>query len=488
MNPASVDPTPDLESSKIRDVSFELRAAFTMHSKIVMFVNGYIEGVIRGEENIIKKAELPADITVRIIDGHVPVAERQKIQEELGRAKGKMLLVVSGQTADVGVDFSSADYVCFYNEPWTEYNKRQQTSRVYRPGLSHDLMVVTSIANGTIEEGIHEYIQLKYQAIQKVLKGIPITEIEQEILRSAENQKTQDIEGDVMLAKEWLNSPQNRLHRFFGLTKEIGEQNFHKFLLEHGDEYADCYQGIGSLGFQSNTGRVVGSLIGKMVREKGQKTEEVSILDLASGPEILKKHIPDQFKSRVISLDLNPAHFKGRAGNRIVASFSKVPLGDKSVDYANLSLALHYTRLVPSRNEYERLKVLVEMNRILKKGGTGIINLLHSLEFKNEEKLEKTLKLLGFEIVREYSGSVSAGAHYRSNALVVEKFSDAPQNIEELVEKIGKDLDGLKLKERVSQLKNARKIVDRFEINGQSVPVIFNDSDNKIFKEEQDVL
>src|SRR3989344_1908191 len=373
MNPDAVDPTPDIESSKIRDVSTELQSAFTRQNKIVMFVNGYVEGIIRGENNIIKKAEFPADIKIRIIDGQVPVAERQNIQEELNKSDGKMLLVVSGQTADVGVDFSSADYVCFYNEPWTEYDKRQQTSRVYRPGLSHDLTVTTSIADGTIEEGIHEYIQLKYQAIQKVLKGIPITEIEQEILQSAEKQKTQDIEGDVMLAKEWLNSPQNRLHRFFGLTKEIGEQNFHKFLLEHGDEYADCYQDIGSLGFQSNTGRVVGTLIDKLVSEKGQKPGDVTILDLASGPEILKKHIPDQYKSRVTSLDLNPAHFKGEGENRIVASFLKVPLADKSVDYANLSLALHYTRLVPSRNEYERLKVLVEMNRVLKEGGTGVI-------------------------------------------------------------------------------------------------------------------
>lgn len=500
MNPAALEITPGIEGSKIRDVGRQLHAAFEIKKKVVLFVNSYVDGIIRGENNILEKFKLPHDVAVRIIDGSVPRENtatrikgaeqgRKEIQEEFAKSPQKILLVVSGQTADVGVDFSPAEELVMYNEPWTEFDKRQQIARTYRPGLAHDLEVATSVVRGTIEEGIQEYVRLKFDAVQKLLKGVPITEIEKTLLKSAEKQDGPDIEGDTVIAKEWLNSPQNRLHRFFAVTKEIGEKNFHKFLIEHGEEYAECYLDIGGRGFQANTGRAVGALLNRFIEDRKQDINQLRILDVASGPEVLKSHVKDELAPRMVSMDINPLHFQKEGENSVAGSFVNLPFKEKTVDYANLSLAIHYSRFVPSRGEYERLRVLSEMNRVLKKEGRGIINLIYSLEFKNQEKFRIVAEIAGFKVHEKFTGDLSQGDAYKSHCIVLEKIADTPE-FETLIAKIGtENFDGLKFKETgVTSLRNGRRIISSFEVNGEQIPIALNAKDKKLSAEEQSIL
>jgi SWI/SNF-related matrix-associated actin-dependent regulator 1 of chromatin subfamily A len=488
MNPSALDVTPNIEGSKIHDVREHLQQVFREKDKVVFFVNSYVEGMIRGENTILDKLDLPSDIAVRVIEGQVSKEERSAIQHELDETQGKMLLAVSGGTADVGVDFSSADHVEMYNEPWTKFDKSQQIARVYRPGLENDLTVSTWRTEGTIEQGIGEYIELKYNAIQKLLKGVPTTKIEQDILRSAEKLRTPDIEGDITIAKEFLNSPQNRLHKFYAITKGGGEEHFRKFLLEHGDEYAESYFDMGTRGFQANTARVVGTLIDRFIAEKGSP-ENLTILDIASGPEMLKTHIDDSYKPNVVSLDLNPRFFEGEGENRIIGSMVSLPVREKSVDYANISLALHYSEFKPRRREYQQLEILSEMNRVLKVGGRGTINLLYSQQFKDTDMFKKVVEGTGFRLVPEYTGIASAPPYFQSYCVVLEKVADAEVDIDKLVAQIGKEnLDGFKLKDTSVSLKNSRRTVSEFSINDQNVPVSFNTEDRGLLQEERSIL
>ncbi len=489
MNPSSLEVTPEYTGSKVRDVGEKLKSVFADKQKAVMFVNGYVEGMIRGEDTMLEKLDLPPDVAVRIIDGSVPREERVKIKKEFKKSSEKILLVVSGQTADVGVDFSAAEQVLMYNDPWTEYDKRQQIARAYRPGLEGDLTVTTSIAEGTIEQGISEYIELKYNAIQKLLRGVPITDIEKDLLSKAEKQNTVDVEGDTALAKEWLNSPQNQLHRFFGITKEIGEKNFHKFLLEHGEEYAECYLDMGGRGFQANTGRLAGELISRFAQEKGVHPGKLKVLDVASGPEMLKTHIREEYQDSVVSLDINPFHFQKEGGNRVVGSFANLPIKEKGIDFLNMSLALHYSRFAPKRGEYERLKVFSEMNRALKVGGRAVINLIYSLDLKNKEKFNQIMREIGFKVIGTFSGEVSSGNNYRSQTIVLEKQKNAGE-LQELLTKLDREtLEGLKFKESETRsLKNSKRILDVFTLNGKKFFVTLNPEDQELLEEEEKIL
>lgn len=163
-------------------------------------------------------------------------------------------------------------------------------------------------------------------------------------------------------------------------------------------------------------------------------------------------------------------------------------MGD-TIDYVNMSLALHYSRLDISRGDFERIEVLKEMNRVLKKGGRAILNLVYSVDFRKEEQFLENLGKMGFRIVDEYCGEVNVGEHYSSKIMTLEKIEDS-EAIEGLVGGMNKqDLDGFKFEKIKSGkgLKDSRKIITEFVMNGKTYKIDFNKSDAEIFNEEKSI-
>ncbi|HUC95340.1 MAG TPA: SNF2-related protein, partial [Candidatus Saccharimonadia bacterium] len=486
LSPSLLDATPDINGSKIQEVGAALRETFTNRDKVVMFVNGYIEGVIRGDNTIVEALGLPEGIEVFAIEGEVEKDTRVAIQQQLQGSNRKMLVLVSGQTADVGVDFSGAEEVYFYNEPWTMYDKKQQLGRVYRPGLSEDLISRTFITRGTIEEGIHSYIGSKYKAIEKLLRGIPISDLEREMLKKSEDQSDPSLEVNPELAEYYFSS-WDRMMKIYGYVKELGEDDFVKFLGKYGREYADCYVDVGGRSYQANASRLSGTLIDRFVRERRKSPQAVRVLDIASGPEMLKRHISDGLSDRVISLDINQHHFAEDGQNRAVGSFLSLPIADNSVDYANLSLALHYTNFVPTKGQYERIEVLQEINRVLSIGGRAVINLMHTLDLKDEPAFREAVTKLGFRVVERYTGKTEDGAHFRTRLFTLEKTHDSPRDIKEAVNLLGSSLmKGFKFTKSKAKLRDSRRIATSFSIEGQQgVKTKFNEADRVTLEEER---
>jgi ubiquinone/menaquinone biosynthesis C-methylase UbiE/superfamily II DNA or RNA helicase len=486
LSPSLLEATPDINGSKIQEVGAALRETFDDKDKVVMFVNGYIEGVIRGENTIVEALGLPEDVEVFAIEGEVEKEMRLAIQQQLQGTGRKMLVLVSGQTADVGVDFSGAEEVYFYNEPWTEYDKKQQLGRVYRPGLSDDLISRTFITKGTIEEGIHSYIGSKFKAVEKLLRGIPISDLEREMLKKSENQDDPNLEVNPALAEYYFSS-WDRMMKIYGYVKELGEDDFVKFLGNYGREYADCYVDVGGRSYQANASRLSGTLIDRFTREKRKLPQSVKILDVASGPEMLRRHISNEFSDRVISLDINQHHFAEAGQNSVVGSFLNLPFADDSVDYANLSLALHYTNFVPTKGQYERIEVLQEMNRVLSVGGRAIISLMHTLDLKDEPAFREAITKLGFKVVEKYTGRTEDGSHFRTRLFTLEKTHDGPRDIKEAVSVLGSKLmKGFKFTKSKAKLRDSRKIATSFSIEGrQGIKTKFNEADQITLEEER---
>src|SRR3989344_5248432 len=491
MNPDTVDATPGLTSSKIERLSASLQDVFTNKKKILLFVNDYIEGIIRGDKTILAKLNLPEDVQVLVVRGEVPTDERDRIQQEFNQGEGKMLLVVSGQTADVGVDYSGAEEIIFYNEPWTEYQRRQELGRAYRPGLKHDLTSATMLTNETIEDGIHEYIVRKYNAVEKLLRGIPTTDLEKELLSQDERGIQADLSVTPELAEYYFSS-WDKMVKIFRYVKEIGEVDLQKFLSKYGEDYARCYNELGNRSYQANANRIAGTLIDHFMKEDGQNRETIRILDLASGPEMLKKHSRDELTDRIISIDINSAHFQGdNSENRVIGSLTRLPFENSSFDYLNLTFALHYSRFVPSRKEYERLEVLQEMNRVLRTGGRGIIDLVYSLDFKDFGAFKKHIRELGFEVDDNYTGNIESESRYKSKIITLKKIRDlAPDfSIEKLVKSMNREeLNGFKFDDVEGKLKDSRRIITSFRLGDQDYDIDFNSADKNVYTEEQQIL
>ncbi len=489
LNPDMLDATPNIIGSKVKAVGEELQKTFATKDKVVMFVNGYIEGVIRGDTTIVPNLNLPDDVHVVTIEGDVPKSRRLEIQEELRTAGHKVLLLVSGQTADVGVDFSAAQEIFFYNEPWTQYDKLQQRGRVYRPGLVGDLVSHTFITAGTIEDGMHRYIESKYQAVEKLLRGVPITDIEKEMLRQAEKQVQPDLEFNADLAEHYFSS-WDKMMKIYGHVKELGEEDFKKFLAKYDRLYAESYaELVGSRSYQANAGRLAGSLISKFVDEKGQEPGGVRVLDIASGPEMLKRHIPERLADRVVSLDINPHHFKPGQGQRVLGSFARLPIADKSIDYANLSLSWHYTSFTPTRQNLERMQVLQEINRVLPQGGRAVVTMIYSMDLRDIESFNALVGKLGFKVVGGYSGEASSGTNFKGRVLTLEKTHDCDTDASAIARELGTEgLQGMKFKPTRASLRDVRKMATHFTVGDSKLEVELNKTDQLALEEETRVL
>ncbi len=488
LNPRLLDITPGVPSSKLERLNGSLRKAFSSKDRAVLFVNDYISNVIRGEGSILQELNLPVEVEVRVIHGGVTQEERLAIQEEFQRGDKKMLLIVSGKTADVAVDYSAGQEIIFYNEPWTIADKHQQQARVYRPGIVGDVESHTILTKGTIEEGKHEYIQVKHRAIEKLLKGIPITEMEMDILEKSEETEKTDLSVNPELADYYFSSFE-KMNRIFASVKEIGEKKFSAFLEKHGAEYADCYRELGSRSYQSNASRVVAAVFEEMANRQG--IENPRILDLASGPEMLRRHSKSSLRSNIVSLDINPEHFSNKApdSEAIIGSFTNIPLESESVDYVNLSLALHYTKLVPSKGEYERLEALKEMSRVLKPGGRAVVNMIYSLDFRDTRTITAIAEQLGLRAVDEYSGEVSSGTSYRSRMVTFEKSGTTPETVDEVLDSISKeDLDGLKFQRTGVSLRDSKRVLTRFIFGEREMPIELNEDDEVLAREEVGIL
>ncbi len=230
-----------------------------------------------------------------------------------------------------------------------------------------------------------------------------------------------------------------------------------------------------------------------MVKEKGQRVNDLKILDIASGPEMLKKHSGEEYQPQIISFDINREHFRDPGQNRAVGSFMKMPIRDETIDYANFSLALHYTQFIPSKGNYERLEAILELNRVLKTNGRAVINIIYSLNFKELENFKKILYSAGFKLVDEYSGNITAGQNYKSFTFTLEKMRhiSGPSEtiIQDIKDKNGtENLEGLKFVENRERLRESRKIIESFNLGQKNFEVKFNRIDFAILQEEQEII
>ena len=401
--------------AKVKDLNGRLNEVFKDKDKIVVFVNGYINGIIRNENSIIGKLNLPPGTAIEIIDGSTSHADRNRIQSDL-RQEGKIVVFVSGQTADVGVDFSGAEHGIEYNEPWTMGDRRQQIGRIYRPGLRSDLTVDTLVTEGSIEEGIYAYIRLKEDLINRLLEGGPLNSSERNFLAKADQETEQNLEENSELAREYLRNS-DELMRMFGSLRGKGEKKMQKFLQGYGTDYAHYYSQSSARSYEANANRLISSLIAPMA----QGIEDFKVIDIGGGPEMLRQHAPETLAKSITTIDINQDQLaNGPSGSKAVGSMLRLPVASEVADAASFNFSFHYTHHKNEKGQFERYDALSEAMRILKTGGKLFINHTHSDSFQYPEQLPELAEVLGAKLVTGLSGEVSS-SNFRSNLYVLEK-------------------------------------------------------------------
>lgn len=449
LNPQLISPDLEIEGTKLKQLDSQLEKRIHAGAKkIIVFVNQYVGGVIREDEE--KEAVLGSELKtvseqlgleqkhgmrVLTIHGEISKEERRDIQESINRGGEGAIVFVGGQTADVGIDFSGADGVIFYNRPWSNYDKSQQAGRVFRPGLKHDIFIDT-ITTGRFEKGMAEYVDSKEVVIEKMLKGIPLSELEKDLVRDDEVAIADDLDvadmslGEVRYLDEYQSAPQ-KLNRYLAAAKRIGsEERFREVFVESelGEQYAKYYGLCSDKGYQPNNNRLVSNLILDSINKAGKRPHQVAVLDLASGPKMLRRYSTDALAAQVVSEDILHGHFKPEeiGKSAFVGSFKNSKWPSNSFNYVTLLEAFHQTGYVPSKGNFERVEVLAEINRVLEIGGKAYLNILYTLSLKDRSLFEKAIGELGFRVVKPESGKYVSGQNFETELIVLEKEKSLP--------------------------------------------------------------
>lgn len=134
----------------------------------------------------------------------------------------------------------------------------------------------------------------------------------------------------------------------------------------------------------------------------GKAVEGKNVLELATGPGLIAKHIADK-AAFVTATDFSPEMIaqakKGENPTNLkfeIADASDLQYEDKSFDVVIIANALH---VVPNPE-----KVLDEIDRVLKKGGLLICpTFIHRSAEKKENLWAKLLKMLGVNFAHQWT-------------------------------------------------------------------------------------
>lgn len=480
LNPKLLDITDIPICSKAKKMGEETNELFTSKNKVVFFVNSFISGVLRPTDNIseqetfIAQMWLDKSIKIRVIDGENKW-ERTKIQDEFNSSEEKIALFVSWSTADVGIDLTGGECIRHINEPRTQADKDQQEARIYRYGQYHDIEATTYITHGSIEQWIHEYVQLKQDAIMKLYYGIELSILEKRILESEDPGTSAETESEKEVNK-WLTTyfreSAQELNSMYSYLKQAWSKNVETLVSEDGEKIAWYYKALSPRSYQTNVNRWNAEIIRELMTK--DKMQKPTIVDIWSWPKMLENVMSDELKKQVTSIDMNPHYFTAEdlaSWKAKVGNFLSLPYEDSTIDIISSSLSFNETARNPDAEEYNRLESIYELQRILKIGWYAILSTVYSLEYYDKEKLKQILALLWFEVCWAYTGNAEAydePVTFNVKTLTIRKKETITQSLDELITIIEeKDLfDGLAMKKDKIHLYNQQNILQKVRLWG----------------------
>jgi SNF2 family DNA or RNA helicase len=110
-------------------------------------------------------------IFVAVIDGRVPVLERQRLVDALAAATPSGVLLLNPKAAGVGLNITSANHVIHYNLEWNPAVEDQASARSYRRGQERPVTVHRLFYVDTVEEVIDDRMRRKRNLSESAVLG-----------------------------------------------------------------------------------------------------------------------------------------------------------------------------------------------------------------------------------------------------------------------------------------------------------------------------
>jgi hypothetical protein len=160
LNPKLVDASPVIEGAKVKTLRNMLQRDLQQHDKIVVFVNNYIEDVIRGEKSFIADLQIPDGVDIYTIHGGMQdeTNDRKFVEEQVNKREGKTLegvLDARGITKEKMLEVLSEHYA-IPSRILPQGKEIEQAALEFIPQESaeHYQFVPLGIVDGALEVGI----------------------------------------------------------------------------------------------------------------------------------------------------------------------------------------------------------------------------------------------------------------------------------------------------------------------------------------------
>lgn len=124
-------------------------------------------------------------VFVAVVDGRVPVPERQGLVDALAAATPSGVLVLNPKAAGVGLNITSANHVIHYNLEWNPAVEDQASARSYRRGQERPVTVHRLFYADTVEEVIDDRMRRKRNLSESAILGSDGASVEVEDLHRA---------------------------------------------------------------------------------------------------------------------------------------------------------------------------------------------------------------------------------------------------------------------------------------------------------------
>lgn len=156
-----------MQFSKFQRLDELLREIFLRREKVLIFTSFTAMG-----DMIAQHVQSSLRKFAGIIDGRLPIDERQPLIDQFSEQVGAAALVLNPHAGGSGLNITAANHVVHYNPEWNPALQDQASARAYRRGQELPVTVHRLLVPNTVEEVISDRMDRKRAISESAVVGI----------------------------------------------------------------------------------------------------------------------------------------------------------------------------------------------------------------------------------------------------------------------------------------------------------------------------
>ena len=153
--------------SKFDRLKALLREVFARREKALVFTS-----YTAMADRIAAMVQTEFGVISAMIDGRLPIPERQPLIDQFTAYQGAAALVLNPRAGGTGLNIAAANHVIQYNPEWNPAIEDQAAARAYRRGQKRPVTIRRLIIANTVEEVIDERLQRKRDIVGNAVVGV----------------------------------------------------------------------------------------------------------------------------------------------------------------------------------------------------------------------------------------------------------------------------------------------------------------------------